>query len=92
MVGHERRDEMITVVVSRLDPEGQRYAGLGACSFEQFGPQFLFDERIRIADIDEKIRQTGAVFDERNRIMETNDFKRAYEAFANKQRPVFEGN
>jgi len=26
------------------------------------------------------------------RCMETNDFKRAYEAFANKQRPVFEGN
>ena len=24
--------------------------------------------------------------------METNDFKRAYEAFANKQKPVFEGN
>jgi enoyl-CoA hydratase/carnithine racemase len=26
------------------------------------------------------------------RCMETNDFKRAYEAFANKQTPVFEGN
>jgi enoyl-CoA hydratase/carnithine racemase len=24
--------------------------------------------------------------------METNDFKRAYEAFANKRKPVFEGN
>ena len=26
------------------------------------------------------------------RCMETNDFKRAYEAFANKQKPVFQGN
>jgi len=26
------------------------------------------------------------------RCMETNDFRRAYEAFANKQKPVFEGN
>ena len=24
--------------------------------------------------------------------METNDFKRAYEAFANKQQPVFQGD
>jgi hypothetical protein len=24
--------------------------------------------------------------------MDTNDFKRAYEAFANKQKPVFQGN
>jgi enoyl-CoA hydratase/carnithine racemase len=24
--------------------------------------------------------------------MDTNDFKRAYQAFANKQKPVFEGN
>jgi enoyl-CoA hydratase/carnithine racemase len=26
------------------------------------------------------------------RCMDTNDFKRAYEAFANKRKPVFEGN
>jgi len=26
------------------------------------------------------------------RCMETNDFKRAYEAFSNKQKPVFQGN
>jgi enoyl-CoA hydratase/carnithine racemase len=26
------------------------------------------------------------------RCMETNDFSRAYEAFANKQKPVFQGN
>ena len=26
------------------------------------------------------------------RCMETNDFKRAYEAFANKQKPVFQGD
>jgi hypothetical protein len=26
------------------------------------------------------------------RCMETKDFHRAYEAFANKQKPVFEGN
>jgi enoyl-CoA hydratase/carnithine racemase len=26
------------------------------------------------------------------RCMETKDFKRAYEAFANKQKPVFQGN
>jgi hypothetical protein len=26
------------------------------------------------------------------RCMETNEFHRAYEAFANKQNPIFEGN
>ena len=26
------------------------------------------------------------------RCMDTNDFSRAYEAFANKQKPVFQGN
>jgi len=61
MIGHERRDKIITVVVTRLTTERQRDAGLGARCFEQLGPQFLFDERVPIADVHEKRRKPRAV-------------------------------
>ena len=37
MVGHERRDKIIAVVVARLPPQSQRDAGIGAGTFQQFG-------------------------------------------------------
>ena len=69
MLGHERRDEIIAMVVSRLDAQRQRDAGLGACFFEQLGPQFLFDERVRGADIDEDFVDGRAVLDQRDGIV-----------------------
>ena len=53
MIGHERRDEIIRVVVPLLAPKRQRDAGRSACLLQKLGPQFLFDERVGSADIDE---------------------------------------
>ena len=40
-----------------------------ACSLEQFGPQFLFDERVRVADIDEDFVDARAILDQRDGVM-----------------------
>src|SRR4051794_26270543 len=69
MLGHERRDEVVTMVVSRLDAERQRDAGLRACSFEKLRPQFLFDERVCITDVDEEFRDSSTAFDERDGVV-----------------------
>src|SRR5690242_1024932 len=69
MLGHERRDEIIAVVVSPLAPKRQRDAGRGACLLQQLGAQFLFDERVRIADVDEDLAQARSVLDQRDCIM-----------------------
>ena len=69
MIGHERRDEIIAVVVPRLAPQRQRDAGRRACLLQQFGPQFLFDERVRLADIDEDFFDARTVLDQRDGVM-----------------------
>ena len=69
MVGHERRDEIIAVVVPRLAPERQWDSGRRACSFEEFGPQLFFDERVRIADVDKQLGQPRAVLDQGDGVM-----------------------
>src|SRR5438270_1825515 len=69
MLSHERGDEIIAMVVTRLDAQSQSDPCIGTCALKQLRPQFLFDERVRIADIHEEISDTRAVFDQRNRVM-----------------------
>ena len=54
------------MVVPRLAPQGQRDPGVGACLLKKLGPQFLFDERVRIADIHEQFGQARAILDQRD--------------------------
>ena len=70
MIGHERRDEIITVVVSRLAAQRQRDAGLlrmlassnsGRNSFSMNGSA--------VADIDEDFFDARAILDQRDRIV-----------------------
>src|SRR5436190_20042294 len=68
-IGHERRDEIVTVIVSRVAPQRQRDAGRLAALFEQFWPQFLFDKRVAEADIHEDFFDARTVVDQRDGIM-----------------------
>src|SRR6185437_2754620 len=54
MVGHEGRDEIVTVVVAGADIELERDAGAGARLLEQLGAQFLVEERVGVADVNQK--------------------------------------
>jgi hypothetical protein len=69
MVAEEARDEIIAMVIARLEPLGERDAGLGARSGEQIGPQLLFEERVTGAGIDEQLGQPRAVLDQRDRVI-----------------------
>jgi hypothetical protein len=55
MVGHERGDEIIAVIIAWLKAEAQRNAGIRAGAFEQLRPEFLFEEWIGVSDIDEQL-------------------------------------
>src|SRR4051812_19691899 len=57
------------MVVSRLAAQDQSDPCVGAWCFEQVGSQFLFDERVRIADVDEQFGHARAILDERDRVM-----------------------
>src|SRR6202011_3035276 len=69
VIGHESRNEVVAVVIAGMATEGERYACLRACTFEQFRAKLFRQERIGIADIDQKIGKSGAVLDQKNRIM-----------------------
>ena len=55
MVGHEGGNKVIAVVVTALQAQIKRDARLRAGSFQQFGAKLFLQERIRIADIDQKV-------------------------------------
>src|ERR1041385_3787046 len=69
MLGQEGGDKIIAMVVPLLTAQRQRDSGLAACCFEQLRAQFVFDERVRRADIDEDFFDTRTVSDQRDRIM-----------------------
>ena len=61
MIGHEAGDEIIAVVVARLNPQRQRDARRVARGAEQLGAELFVEERIGIADIDEQFARACAV-------------------------------
>src|SRR3954453_22009193 len=46
VIGHERRDKIIAMIVTGLTPQRQRNPRLRTRGFQQLRPQFLFEERI----------------------------------------------
>src|SRR6476646_5945793 len=65
MIGHEGRDEVITVIVAGLHPQGQRNARIGASPFEQLGPKFFLDERVVGANVDQQTVDPRPIRDQR---------------------------
>src|SRR5882724_869586 len=69
VIGHEGGNEEVAVVIAALQTKGERDCGLRTCAFKQFRAKLFRQERIGIADIDQKIRKSGAVLDQRDCIM-----------------------
>src|SRR6266581_2707346 len=69
MVGHEGRNEIITVVVARLPAQGQRDAGVGAGALEELWLELLLQEGIGVADVDQQLGQARAVLDQRDGVV-----------------------
>src|SRR5580698_3082466 len=69
MVGHEGGNKVVAVVVAALQAEIERDTSLCACSFQQFRAKLLCQERVGIADVDEKVWKSRSVLDQRHRIM-----------------------
>src|SRR5580704_777282 len=69
VIRHEGRYEVVAVVIARLAAKQERDAGLRAGTLQQLRAQLLGEERIGIADIDEKIGKPRAVLDQCNGIV-----------------------
>ncbi len=69
MVRHESGDEIIAVVVARLAAKGEVYARVFAGLLEKLRPKLLVEERIVGPDVDEDVRHSCAVFDQRHGIV-----------------------
>jgi len=82
-----RRDILALAVTKRLFARAARQAVLVEDGLARLGDGDTGDAPVRSVDaaIDEEAREQA-------KLMETNDFKRAYEAFAAKRKPRFEGD
>src|SRR5437868_14140804 len=69
VIGNESGNEVVAVVITFLATEVEGDACLRTSSFQQFRTKLFYQERIGIADVDQKIGKSGAVLDQRNRIV-----------------------
>src|SRR6185295_3051404 len=69
MVGHEGGNKVVAVVVTALQAEIERDARLRAGAFEQFRAKLFLQEWVGVADVDQEIRKSRAVLDQRDRVM-----------------------
>src|SRR5689334_342202 len=69
MIVHEAGDEVVAVVVAGLAPQGEGYPRFLARGLQQLGPQLLGEERVGVAIVDQKFRESGAVLDQRDGVV-----------------------
>ena len=69
MIVHERRYEVIAVIISWLAAENEGNVRLRTRVLKQFGAQLFGEEWIGVADIDEEIGKLCAIFDKRDSIV-----------------------
>ena len=68
VVADEAGDEVVAVVVARLQAQGQRVARLGSGSLQQFRLQLALQEFVRIALIDEQRQRLACLPDQLDRV------------------------
>ena len=69
MILHEGRNEVVAVVISALASQLERDIGLRTCTLQQFRAKLLFQERIGITNVDQEIRKSGAVLNQRDGVV-----------------------
>src|SRR6476620_273099 len=69
VIGHEGGNEVVAVVITLLETEGERDTCLRTCTFQQFRAKLFHQERIGITTVYQKIEKSGAVLDQRDCIM-----------------------
>src|SRR5436190_5433517 len=69
VIRHEGGNEVVAVVVAFLHPQGERDGRLGAGTFQQFRTELFLQKWVGVSDIDQEFGKSGAVLDQRNRVM-----------------------
>ena len=69
MVGDERLDEVVAVVVARVPAELQRLTGPGARLLQEMGVELGLEELVVLALVDEDRSAPGAGSDQRGRVV-----------------------
>src|SRR5262245_12928370 len=64
MIAHERRDEIVAVVVAALAAQGEGNLRLLTGGLQQFRSKLLGEELVGVAIIDQKLGKSGAVLDQ----------------------------
>ena len=69
VIVHERRDEVVAVVVAGLAAQSEGNVRFLTGAPQQFGSKLLGEERICVAVVDQKLGKPGAVLDEGNGVV-----------------------
>lgn len=69
VIFHERRHEIVAVIIASLAMKGQRDPRLQTCALQQVGAKLFAQELIGVTIIDKKVGKPCTILDQRNRII-----------------------